>query len=79
MFKAIPKSKYTERKAFPLADGAAAQWLHTGTTTAGTQIAMRSMAHIYITEDGKIRRVEQYLDGAQAAPTIAALQAAGAP
>jgi len=78
LLKVVPDTKYIERKVEQYTDGdGSVQWLHVGTSTQGRALKMYSMGRIFRAGDGRIRRIEQYVDSAQATVILDAAVAAG--
>lgn len=68
---------YDIARRMPMDGGVVQQHVLRGTLPDGSQVAMPAAMFLYV-EDGRVKRIEEYLDSAQAAPIRAARAALSA-
>ena len=66
--------RYDVGRRFPMDGGVVQQHVLRGTLPDGSAVAMPAAMFLYV-EGGRVRRIEEYLDSAQAAPIRAARSA----
>lgn len=76
MLSVVKNVNYVDREFFDIPNGIVGQYRHTGTAITGKPVTLHVMLRFHLAADGRIRRIDEYVESTECAVIMEAAMAA---